>query len=76
MQAQTVADAFGLGRATSLSDPVARGELAEIRRLETDHGTFAIKQDFESWSVKEAKTSTAFQRVCWEAGIPTPDRRS
>jgi len=73
MQAQTVADAFGLGRATSLSDPVARGELAEIRRLETDHGTFAIKQEFESLSVEEAETSTAFQRVCWEAGIPTPE---
>ena len=35
MHAQTVADAFGLGRATSLSDPVARGELGEICRLET-----------------------------------------
>ena len=44
MHAQAVADAFGLGRATSLSDPVARGELGEIRRLETHHGTFAVKQ--------------------------------
>ena len=72
MHAQAVADAFGLGRATSLSDPVARGELGEIRRLETDHGTFAIKQELESWSV-EAETSTAYHRVCWEAGIPTPE---
>src|SRR5262245_21467123 len=73
MHAQSVADAFGLGRATSLSDPVARGELGEIRRLETDHGSFAVKQDVESWSIDEAETSTTYHRVCWEAGIPTPE---
>jgi len=73
MHAQTVADAFGLGPATSLSEPVARGELGEIRRLETDHGTFAVKQQLEGWSVEEAETSTAYHRVCWEAGIPTPE---
>ena len=73
MHAQTVADEFGLGRATSLSDPVARGELGEIRRLDTDRGTFAVKQEFEDWSVDEAETSTAYQRACWEAGIPTPE---
>ena len=73
MHAQTVADAFGLGRATSLSDPVARGELGEIRRLETDRGTFAVKRELESWLVDEVETSTAYHRVCWEAGIPTPE---
>src|SRR3954465_1829543 len=73
MHAQTIADAFGLGHATSLSDPVARGELGEIRRLETDHGAFAVKQELESWSADEAETSTAYHRVCWEAGIPTPE---
>jgi Ser/Thr protein kinase RdoA (MazF antagonist) len=73
MDAQTVADAFGLGRATSLSGPVARGELGEIRRLETDRGTFAVKRALESWSVDDAETSTAYHRVCWEAGIPTPE---
>ena len=73
MHAQTVADAFGLGRATSLSDPVARGELGQIRRLETDHGTFAVKQELEGCLVEEAETSTGYHRVCWEAGIPTPE---
>ena len=73
MQPQTVAAAFGLGRATSLSDPVARGELGEIRRLETDHGTFAVKQELGSWPVDEAGASAAYHRVCWEAGIPTPE---
>ena len=73
MHAQTVADAFGLGHATSLSDPVARGELGEIRRLETDHGTFAVKQEFGGWSFDEAENSTVYHRVCWEARIPTPE---
>jgi Ser/Thr protein kinase RdoA (MazF antagonist) len=75
MHAQTIADAFGLGRATSLSDTVARGELGEILRLETDHGTFAVKQELESGSTDEAETSTAYHRACWEAGIPTPEPR-
>jgi Ser/Thr protein kinase RdoA (MazF antagonist) len=73
VHAQTVADAFGLGRATALSDPVARGELGEIRRLETDHGTFAVKQKLERGSIDQAETSTAYHRACWEAGISTPE---
>src|SRR5262245_62070130 len=73
MHAQTVAHAFGLGRAASLSDPVARGELGEIRRLVTDRGTFAIKQALTSSSVDESETSTAYHRVCWESGVPTPE---
>jgi Ser/Thr protein kinase RdoA (MazF antagonist) len=72
-RAQAIADAFGLGSATSLSDPVARGELGEIRRLETDRGAFAVKQELEGRSDDEAETSTAYHRVCWEARIPTPE---
>src|SRR5262249_3422485 len=73
MHAQSVADAFGLGRATSLSDPVARGELGEIRRLEPDHGMLAVKQELDSRPVDDVDTSTEYHRVCWEAGIPTPE---
>jgi len=73
MHAQAVADAFGLGRATVLSDPLARGELGEIRRLETEHGTFAVKQALETGSFDRAEDSSAYHRACWEAGIPTPE---
>lgn len=52
---------------------MARGELGEIRRLETDLGTFAVKRELESSSVDDVETSTAYHRVCWEAGIPTPE---
>jgi hypothetical protein len=71
--AQAAADAFNLGRAVLLSDPVARGELGVIRRLETDRGAFAIKQELEGRSVDGAEISTAYHRACWEAGIPTPE---
>jgi Ser/Thr protein kinase RdoA (MazF antagonist) len=76
MDAQEVADAFGLGRALDLTDPVARGELGEIRRLRTDRGAYAVKQAFDSLSpqdVVELETSARFHRACWEAGVPTPE---
>jgi hypothetical protein len=77
MQAQEVADAFGLGRAVSLSEPVARGELCEIRRLETDTGTWAVKQELEPWDdeadVPDAEHGGAFHLACWRAGVPSPE---
>jgi Ser/Thr protein kinase RdoA (MazF antagonist) len=76
MEAQEVSDAFGLGAARSLSEPVARGELGEIRRLETERGTFAVKQDLEprdADDVVRREAGAAYHRACWEAGIPTPE---
>lgn len=72
---QSVADAFGLGRAESLSEPVARGELGQVRRLVTDSGVWAVKESFEPYDEQElaqARTTGAFHAACWEAGIPTP----
>jgi aminoglycoside phosphotransferase (APT) family kinase protein len=77
MDAQQVADAFGLGRASSLSGPVARGELGEIRRLETDRGSWAVKQEFEPWDAAadepDAEHGGAFHLACWQAGVPSPE---
>jgi len=73
MDAQSVADAFDLGHAASLSSPVARGELGEIRRLETDRGTFAVKRRLDGGPAEETETSTEYHRVCRETGIPTPE---
>jgi hypothetical protein len=76
VDAQAIADAFRLGHASSLSDPVARGELGEIRRLETDRGTWAVKQEFEPWDdeadLPDAEQSGAFQLACWRSGVPCP----
>ncbi|WP_151084413.1 phosphotransferase enzyme family protein [Nocardioides cynanchi] len=76
--AQSVADAFGLGRAESLSEPVARGELGQVRRLVTDTGVWAVKESLDpvgDAEVAEAEASGAFHRACWEAGVPTPQPR-
>jgi hypothetical protein len=73
VDAQGIADAFGLGCAAGLSEPVARGELGEIRRLETDLGTWAVKQALVPGKVTADEAGTAYHRVCWEAGIPSPE---
>jgi hypothetical protein len=74
VDAQEVADAFGLGPATSLSGPVARGELGEIRRLETERGVWAVKQELEPWDDPEdAERAGAFHLACWRAGVPSPE---
>jgi aminoglycoside phosphotransferase (APT) family kinase protein len=75
MEGQSIADAFGLGRAESLSEPVARGELGQVRRLVTDRGTWAVKESFERFDAEElaaAEVSGRFHAACREAGIPTP----
>src|SRR3954468_414024 len=76
MDAEKISDAFGLGAARSLSGPVARGELGEIRRLETEHGSFAVKQVFDPLdddAVARLEAGAAYQRACWDTGIPTPE---
>jgi hypothetical protein len=76
---QPVADAFGLGRAESLSEPVAHGELGQVRRLVTDAGVWAVKESFEPYDEQDlaaADVSGSFQVACWEAGIPTPEPRT
>jgi Ser/Thr protein kinase RdoA (MazF antagonist) len=74
--ADEVSEAFGLGAARSLSEPVARGELGEIRRLQTERGTFAVKQAIEPLHADELarlQVGAAYHRACWEAGIPAPE---
>jgi Ser/Thr protein kinase RdoA (MazF antagonist) len=73
VEAQEVSDAFALGRAYDLSEPVARGELGEVRRLQTERGTFAVKQELEDWARAGAEASTAYHHACWEVGIPSPE---
>ena len=76
MDAQGVAFTYGLGRAITLSGPVARGEVGEIRQLVTERGTWAVKQDLTPMTpddVAAAEASGEFQRRCWEVGIPTPE---
>lgn len=76
MDAQVVADAFGLGRAESLSEPVARGELGQVRRLVTQTGAWAVKESLVGLDAEESaelERSGTFHLDCWAAGIPTPE---
>jgi hypothetical protein len=78
MDGQAIADTFGLGHAEALSEPVARGELGQVRRLVTDLGTWAIKESLEQLTDGEVaglENTTAFHHACWAAGVPTPEPR-
>jgi Phosphotransferase enzyme family len=79
LDAQGVADAFGLGGAASLSEPVARGELGEVRRLVTEQGWWAIKESFsplDDEDLAQAQVTGGFQLTCCQAGIPAPEPRT
>ncbi len=79
LDAPAVADAFRLGRAESLSEPVARGELGQVRRLVTDQGTWAVKESLAELTADDVaaiERSSAFHLACWQAGIPTPEPQS
>jgi hypothetical protein len=76
VDAQDVSFVFGLGTAITLSGPLARGEVGEIRQLVTDRGRWAIKQDLDPpgpEDLAETEASAQFHHSCWQAGIPTPE---
>src|SRR6266536_3241849 len=70
--------AFDLGSWGRLSDgPVASGRLGSIWRLDTDGGSWAVKQvgeasDYELAALLEG---AAFQEAALAAGVPTPGVR-
>jgi Ser/Thr protein kinase RdoA (MazF antagonist) len=76
VDAEGVAERFGLGRALRLSDgPVARGKEGLVWRLDTAEGSWAVKVPFERSSEGEADGATAFHEAAYAAGVPTPQVR-
>jgi Ser/Thr protein kinase RdoA (MazF antagonist) len=68
-------DAFGLGASGTISDgPVASGRLGSIWRLDTDRGSWAVKQvrDPSDDELTELLEGAAFQEAGGAAGIVTP----
>jgi Ser/Thr protein kinase RdoA (MazF antagonist) len=55
-----------------MSDPLARGELGQIWRLETTRGAFAVKEWFEESPQSELLEGAAFQEAARVAGVPCP----
>jgi len=67
--------AFGLGSWGQLSDgPVASGRLGSIWRLDTERGSWAVKQvdDISAEELAELLEGAAFQEASLAAGVPTP----
>jgi len=70
--------AFDLGSSGRLSDgPVASGRLGSIWRLETERGSWAVKQvgDVSDEELAEVLEGAAFQEAALAAGVPTPALR-
>jgi Ser/Thr protein kinase RdoA (MazF antagonist) len=67
-----IAERFDLGVAGSLTGPVARGVVGQVWRLETDRGSWAVKEWFEPPEVDELAEGVAFQEAAAAAGIPSP----
>jgi Ser/Thr protein kinase RdoA (MazF antagonist) len=68
----TVARRYGLGR--PLRPPVyaARGELGLIFRLDTDRGSFAVKESLAPVDERDAAADVAFQHAAAAAGVRLP----
>ena len=68
-----LADRFGLGRASKLSDgPVARGRQGEVWRLETAEGRWAVKAPFQESGEDRVRVSAQFQEAACATGVPAP----
>jgi len=73
-----IAEAFDLGTDGRLSDgPVASGRIGSIWRLETDRGSWAVKQveDADADEVASLLAGAAFQEAAFAAAVPTPALR-
>jgi len=67
-----IADRFDLGAVGGMTGPVARGVVGQIWRLETDRGSWAVKEWFEPPAIDELAEGVAFQEAAAAARIPSP----
>jgi Ser/Thr protein kinase RdoA (MazF antagonist) len=72
IDADEIADRFGLGAAGSLEGPLAEGHQGEVWRLETDRGSWAVKRGFGAQAEDEVAEGVAFQEAALAAGVVTP----
>ena len=74
----SVLAAFDLGSRGQLSDgPVASGRLGSIWRLDTERGSWAVKQvgEISEEDLADLLEGAAFQEAALAAGVPTPALR-
>lgn len=70
--AATVARRYGLGRPLRPAAYAARGELGLIFRLDTERGSFAVKESLVPVDEAGAAADVAFQRAAAAAGVRLP----
>ena len=70
--ARETAAAFGLGEPVSLTGPVARGRLGAIWRLDTAHGSYAVKVTDDPPDPLEVERDAAYQDAFRAGGVPMP----
>lgn len=70
-----VASAYDLGRPLRPPAYAARSELGRIWRLDTDAGTWAVKELLVPVEEHEVRADLAFQRAAAKAGIRLPEPR-
>jgi Ser/Thr protein kinase RdoA (MazF antagonist) len=70
--AAAVATAFDLGAPVAPATFAARGELGRIWRLDTDRGTWAVKQLLEPPDPAAVALDVELQQRCIAAGVPAP----
>ena len=70
--AGAIASAFDLGAVRSLDGPVARGEQGLVWRLDTERGTFAVKESLAPLEEADVARATAFAEAAARAGVQTP----
>jgi Ser/Thr protein kinase RdoA (MazF antagonist) len=68
-----VATAYGLGADAVLTGPVARGEMGQVWRLESERGVFAVKDPFFPVAAADAEADAAYQELARAAGLPMPE---
>lgn len=71
--AAQIAATFGLGGGGVLSaGPVARGKQGQIWRLNTDAGSWAIKEPFRRRTDADIRDAADFQQAAHDSGVPVP----
>lgn len=71
--AAAVAECFALGGKARMSGPVARGQLGQVWRLETEAGAFAVKEWFAEQDLDELLRGVVLHERLWAAGLPVPE---
>jgi Ser/Thr protein kinase RdoA (MazF antagonist) len=70
--ATTIAEHFSLGGSAELEGPVARGRLGQVWRLDSDSGSFAVKEWFAGPDPEDIAAAAGFADRLEAAGVATP----